>query len=177
MPLAISVKVHGVRETIANFKRLSAELRRELQKTVARSAMSVQRGARRRCPVDTGRLRASIRPVYYRDGLSAEVGTEVSYAAFMEFGTGSLGASTNEQPLPSGYQHGGPFKPPAQALVEWARRHKVSPWAVSLGIFQAGGVAARPFLFPAWEEERPRFIEAVKRQVPKAAKKVAVTAK
>lgn len=49
---------------------------------LARKALRVQSGAKRRCPVDTGRLRSSIRWRIDRDakGLYADVGTEVEYA-------------------------------------------------------------------------------------------------
>lgn len=55
---------------------------------LTRKALRVQSGARRRCPVDTGRLRSSIRWTIERDakGLYAEVGTEVEYAASVHNG-------------------------------------------------------------------------------------------
>lgn len=52
-------------------------------------AIKVQNEARRLCPVDTGRLRASIHHVPGRDarGFYVQVGTNVNYAGFVEFGT------------------------------------------------------------------------------------------
>lgn len=52
-------------------------------------AVTVERVAKRLCPVDTGRLRASIS---YRlgidmDGVYAVIGTDVHYAKYVEFGT------------------------------------------------------------------------------------------
>jgi HK97 gp10 family phage protein len=54
-----------------------------------RSAVLVERVAKRLCPVDTGRLRGSITHDLARDarGLVATVGTLVEYAPFVEFGT------------------------------------------------------------------------------------------
>lgn len=52
--------------------------------------LTVQNDARRLCPVDTGRLRASITSSgLQRDarGSYVEVGTNVTYAGFVEFGT------------------------------------------------------------------------------------------
>lgn len=54
-----------------------------------RRAIKVEGAAKRLCPVDTGRLRASITHALDRDGegLLAVVGTDVEYAAFVELGT------------------------------------------------------------------------------------------
>lgn len=56
-----------------------------------RRAVQVERRAKRMCPVDTGRLRASITHALEGKGagknLSAIVGTNVDYAVFVEFGT------------------------------------------------------------------------------------------
>lgn len=88
---------------------------------VKRSALNVQSGARRRAPVDTGRLRNSITHELTEGGLNATVGTNVEYAPFQEFGT---------------------------------RRN-----------------AARPFLFPALEQERPRFQQRLKKALQKVARR------
>ena len=58
-------------------------------KDLTRRALRVNATAKRLCAVDTGRLRASIAWRMERDwrGLCAIVGTNVSYAAPIEFGT------------------------------------------------------------------------------------------
>lgn len=43
--------------------------------------------AKKICPVDTGRLRASITHQVAQDGRSVDVGTNVNYAPFVELGT------------------------------------------------------------------------------------------
>lgn len=59
------------------------------EKGLARVGLRVQNAARELCPVDTGRLRASIVSVPGRDtiGPYVEVGTNVEYAPFVEYGT------------------------------------------------------------------------------------------
>ncbi len=54
-----------------------------------RVAIDTQNRARSACPVDTGRLRSSITHKVGRDktGPFVEVGTNVKYAMFVEFGT------------------------------------------------------------------------------------------
>ena len=69
----------------------TAVQRMELRSTddLVRAGLTVQNEARRLCPVDTGRLRASIimKQGATNRGPYVEVGTNVSYAAFVEYGT------------------------------------------------------------------------------------------
>lgn len=70
--------------------------------------LQVQSKARQLCPVDTGRLRSSIIMTKGRDGQGfyVEVGTNVSYARFVEFGTSRMRARPFLLPavaLASGY--------------------------------------------------------------------------
>lgn len=54
-----------------------------------RTAIRVENGAKRLCPVDTGRLRSSITHGLFREEgeLTAHVGTDVEYAVHVELGT------------------------------------------------------------------------------------------
>lgn len=58
-------------------------------KELTRRTIKVDRSAKDRCPVDTGRLRSSITWRLGRDsqGLLGIVGTNVEYAMYQEFGT------------------------------------------------------------------------------------------
>lgn len=66
-----------------------ATLEVETEADLVRVGLRVQSLARSYCPVDTGRLRSSIVMRKGRDGMGfyVEVGTSVSYAPFVEFGT------------------------------------------------------------------------------------------
>lgn len=63
-------------------------------KELTRRTIRVDRSAKDRCPVDTGRLRSSINWRMARDGrgLLGIVGTNVAYAPYVEFGTARAGA-------------------------------------------------------------------------------------
>jgi HK97 gp10 family phage protein len=116
--MSASIRIEGVPRLQRALLTITQEGRRTVQREVMRSALKVQAGAKRRAPVDTGRLRNSIAVEIEEGGLSAVVGTNVHYAPFQEFGTSRM--------------------------------------------------RARPFLFPAWEEERERFIAALRRELGEA---------
>ena len=103
-----SVKVEGADGVVRKLGVMGVRTVVLVRPVVNKAALDVQREARVRCPVDTGRLRASIRPRFYSQGLAADVFTDVEYAPFVEFGT---------------------------------RR-----------------MAAKPYLFPAWEVVRPQYL-------------------
>ena len=102
----------------------------------------VEAKAKQRAPVDRGRLRASISTqVEGHPGdiahMRAVVGTSLTYAPFVEFGTK-------------------PHWPPLSALQPWARRHGFPPgnkgaFLVARKIAQFG-TPPRPYLLPALAE-------------------------
>lgn len=63
-------------------------------KDLVQRCIKVERTAKRLCPVDTGRLRASITHSLESDsrGLVGVVGTDVHYAPYVEFGTSRMAA-------------------------------------------------------------------------------------
>ena len=81
-----------------DFERRTEDLLRrgnaELEAVMQTLALATESDARRRAPVDTGNLRASLdSDVDSRRGrILAHVGTNVEYAAFVEFGTVNTGA-------------------------------------------------------------------------------------
>jgi Bacteriophage HK97-gp10, putative tail-component len=58
----------------------------ELKKALTATVLDIEAEAKRRCPVDTGRLRASITPDI-RSPTEGFVGTNVEYAAAVEYGS------------------------------------------------------------------------------------------
>lgn len=69
-------------------------------KDLLRRVLRVERSAKQACPVDTGRLRASITHRLEQDsqGLYGLVGTNVKYALPVEFGTGRMAAKPYLRP-------------------------------------------------------------------------------
>jgi len=154
------VVLEGVEVARERIRGLPGALQDKVRKLVNASALRIQSGAKTRCPVDTGRLRGSYRAYFYDDGMAAEVGSDVQYAQFVEFGTGRAGAASGVTPA-EGYTYGtGNFFPPPGALAGWARRHGMpgAEYAIARAISRRGGNPAKPHLYPAFEEERVQFV-------------------
>jgi len=98
-----------------------------------RSAFHVEAEAKKRAPVDTGRLRGSIGSEFAP--LWAVVGSKLAYAPHVEFGTR-------------------PHFPPPRALQPWAKRHGFP--AGNAGAFLVAraiawrGTKPQPYLLPAF---------------------------
>ncbi len=139
MKVSVTADSAGVKKALATLeKRVPLAAKQE----VATSALNIRFGAMQRCPVDTGRLRASISIEYVRDGLGAEIGTEMQYAPYVEFGT-----KPHE------------IKPKTKRALFWpGAAHPVAS-------VQHPGTKAQPFLFPAWEEERPKLLTRIKERL------------
>jgi HK97 gp10 family phage protein len=132
MAMRVDVELAGLKKAISGISAFNIAKSQAVKDAVNTAALNVQKGAKKRCAVDTGRLRSSIAIEPFNGGLSMKVGTKVNYAPFVEFGTGQRGGKSGVEP-PDGYEYG-----------------------------KRKGMPAQPFLFPAWDEERPEFIKALK---------------
>ena len=83
----MSVRIEGMGRLRMALLRVTGEGEKAVRREVKRSALNVQNGARRRVPVDTGRLRNSITHEIDADGMDATIGSNVEYAPHIEFGT------------------------------------------------------------------------------------------
>jgi len=113
--------------------------------------------AKRKAPVNTGRLRASITPAVEVENQTIRgiVGSNVSYAPYMELGTGIFAGGSR-------------YFPPPDALETWARRHGMPPgsgFIVARAIFRRGGLKPRRFLQGAFEENKDSITGYIERAV------------
>lgn len=90
--MATEITVSGVDEAIAALSRYEVITRAGIAEAQASAANDTATLAKRLCPVDTGRLRSSIRPRIDKANLDAEVYTDVYYAEYVEFGTVNMEA-------------------------------------------------------------------------------------
>ncbi len=92
MPTPVRVELNTA-EWSAGFESAVDKLRTKTARQLTGIGLKIQSDARRACPVDTGQLRSSIVAEPVRedgDRLVLRVGTNVEYAAYVEFGTSRM---------------------------------------------------------------------------------------
>jgi phage gpG-like protein len=132
----LDFELRGLEETQRRMEQAAADLQGPpFAEGMARATLRVERSAKLKAPVDTGRLRASITPEVRRVfmGWRGVVGSKVKYAPFVELGTRAHFVS-------------------ARHIGRWAQRHGMG----HTGLFVSG--RAQPFLQPAFEENRAAII-------------------
>jgi HK97 gp10 family phage protein len=133
----IKVKLEGLETAIRNLHSWEKEKIRLVANQYDRSALAIEKNAKQKVPVDVGRLRSDIQKQVTKSDhnrvVNAEVFNTVKYAPFVEFGTGSLVEVPAEQ-------------------QEYASQFKGKTGRVR-------NYRARPYLFPAFEQERPILIQ------------------
>ena len=142
----IDVEIKGLRETQRRMEQLIRDLHGvPYLNAMRRATLIVQRAAKIKAPVDTGRLRASITPevrTHMRTSVQGVVGSNVKYAPFRELGTR-------------------PHFVPAEYIGKWAERHDLG----YRGLYVSG--EATPFLEPALRENERKIIALLERVVSK----------
>lgn len=90
--------IDGLEELMSKLESMQGNSLEALKKGVGRACARIQADAKSNCPVDTGRLRASITTNVQTDGdtVIGIVGTNVEYAPYVEFGTGQAGDQSVE---------------------------------------------------------------------------------
>jgi hypothetical protein len=146
----IEIEIRGLKQVRSRIRRLTPDIQRAVSDAILQTAFNIQREAKMRAPVDTGRLRSSI-IVYpirgflgapdldlFRGGrvVGARVVAHAHYSLFVETG-----------------RHPGKMPPP-DALAGWARRHGLAglEFVIARAIGRRG-IRPRPFFGPAvyWE--------------------------
>lgn len=146
------VKIEGDKKMRDSMRGIAIQLHgTQMVNAMTRATIVVERAAKKKSPVDTGRLRSSLTHAVRTTGLpnpqvQGIVGTNVTYAPFMELGTGKFAGKS-------------PYFPPPSALAGWARRHGMNPFLVARAIFQRGGLEPRRFLGDAMDESTSKVAE------------------
>lgn len=87
MSLEVSISSRDVKRLKSNLEKMIKEDRKEVVRVVQGGGLIAETVAARNAPVDTGRLRQSIRKTDENKGLTAKVSTNVKYAKFQNDGT------------------------------------------------------------------------------------------
>lgn len=74
-----------------HFPALAAKMPEAVRQIVQETILAIETGAKLKCPVDTGALRASLVSEMTGD-TSGQVATNIEYSTYVEFGTSKMGA-------------------------------------------------------------------------------------
>lgn len=115
-----------------------------IQRALTKSALLVEADAKLNCPVDTGILRSSITHQVYAD--AAEIGTNMSYGPYVEFGTGLFAAAGDGRKTP------------------WSYQDANGKWHTTIGQHP------QPFLLPALNDNREKILEIFREETRRGLK-------
>lgn len=134
---SITVSIDGVEKTIKRIKDVSALQVKAIQEAINESCLNIERNAKRGAPVDTGRLRSSLRIRFTANTDKAygqDVFTNVNYASFIEGGTGIYATKGDGRKTP------------------WVYKGSDGRF------YHTRGMKARPFLVPAFQAEQKNLL-------------------
>lgn len=131
-------------------KKLQDKMREAAYKSLFRGGYLIQGDARRLCPVNTGLLRSSITVEGNFSGLYVKIGTNLSYAAPVEFGSR-------------------PHTPPFAPIRDWAEKKGLPAGAIWQSIRQHG-TKPHPYLKPALDKNIDKIKENLVASIAKAVK-------
>jgi len=141
MSLSMSIKVMGAKEIIKKLDDMTKKSENELKKTVEKAVLIVEKDAKKNTPALSNRLRSSITHSEVKDG-TAQVGTNVKYAPYVEFGTGKFSSKGTGRQTPWVY------------------------YSEELGRFVwTEGARPQPYLYPALASNYKRIEEMIKKTI------------
>jgi len=163
--MSVKVEVKGLKEFQRKIEQVVNDLSGPpMVEGVRDATLFVQSEAKKRAPVDTGRLRASIMPNVrtLRGGtIQGAVGSNLEYAPYIEMGTGVFA----DPPRKAHW-------PPGSALDTWAKRHGFTSGAqVAFIIGKRGGLRARKFLYNAVAENKDKIARLIGQTVGRIVEK------
>ena len=154
-------RVRGVSRAQAAIKRFGEKATGKLRKEVSRSVIRMQSDAKNNIAVDTGQARDSVRTDLRESGLSGFVGSSVKHARYLEDGTKPHEIVPVRAKALS-------WKPRGGSVEHLVAVANVSGKRVFTMRVHHPGTKARPWLRPAFEKDRPKFLRAIPKAVRKA---------
>ena len=186
--MAFGIDLSGIPRLEAKLKDIQNNIATDLAKEISASALKIEKDAKRNAPVNMGTLRQSIHATS-KDKLTHYVEVGASYGAYIEFGTGgkvSIPAGYESYAATFKGNKGGSLNDMIQALTLWVKRKGLAgTYSVKSGRRLGGkatkesedeklarflaikilknGIRPQPFLIPAYEEEKPKLIQRLKK--------------
>jgi HK97 gp10 family phage protein len=186
--MGFGIDLSGIPRLEKKLKDIEKNVSTELAKEISASALNIEKAAKRLAPVNLGTLRQSIHATS-KDKLTHYVEVGASYGAYVEFGTGGkVSIPTGYEQYAATFKGGGSgtLDDMIKALTLWVKRKGLAgTYSVKSGRRLGGkatkasqdeklarflaikilknGIRAQPYLIPAYEAEKPRLIEKLKK--------------
>jgi HK97 gp10 family phage protein len=171
--------ITNLSEVMGKLESLDKRVQQDVKDEINASALNIQSGAKRLAPVNLGQLRNSIylRERNIENGYVFTIGSNASYAPYVEFGTGGkVSIPKGFEELAGGFKgkKSGKFKDMVDALTLWVRRKGIGggkdksiAYAIAISILRKG-LRPQPFLIPSYESEKPKMISNIKKAIQNA---------
>jgi HK97 gp10 family phage protein len=186
--MAFGIDLSGIPRLEKKLADLNSKIANDIAKEMSASTLKIERDAKRNAPVNLGTLRQSIHATS-KDKLTHYVEVGVSYGAYVEFGTGgkvSIPSGYQDYAATFKGNKGGSLNDMIQALTLWVKRKGLAgTYSVKSGRRLGGrstqtsqdeklarflaikilknGIRPQPYLIPAYESEKPKLIERLKK--------------
>jgi len=186
--MAFGIDISGIPRLEKRLKEIEDSVSTKLAEEISASALKIEKQAKRNAPVNMGTLRQSIHATS-KDKLTHYVEVGASYGAYVEFGTGgkvSIPVGYEQYAASFKGKKGGGLEDMIQALTLWVKRKGLAgtysvksqrrlggkgvqqSQDMKLARFLAikilrNGIKAQPYLIPAFELEKPKLIEKLKK--------------
>jgi len=138
----ITFKMEGTKKVVEQFNAIATKAKKETKEQVNKSALNIQRGAKKRSRVDAGAMRAGWIIEPYQSGFTIDIMNRLEYAIYHEYGTGKYA----EHPSIPGRSDPWVYKDP-----------KTGEFVFTYGI------TAKPMLRPSYDAEKPNFESGIER--------------
>lgn len=186
--MAFGIDISGIPRLEKRLKEIEDSVSTKLAEEISASALKIEKQAKRNAPVNMGTLRQSIHATS-KDKLTHYVEVGASYGAYVEFGTGgkvSIPVGYEQYAASFKGKKGGGLEDMIQSLTLWVKRKGLAgtysvksqrrlggkgvqqSQDMKLARFLAikilrNGIKAQPYLIPAFELEKPKLIEKLKK--------------
>jgi HK97 gp10 family phage protein len=186
--MAFGIDLSGIPRLEKKLNDIKSNIATDLAKEISASALKIEKDAKRNAPTNMGTLKQSIHATS-KDKLTHYVEVGASYGAYLEFGTGgkvSIPSGYENYAATFKGNKGGSLNDMIEALTLWVKRkglagtysvktqRRLGGKAVKstqdekLARFLAikilrNGIKAQPYLIPAYEAEKPKLIQRLKK--------------
>jgi HK97 gp10 family phage protein len=146
-----TIRIKGMADLTRRLREVKTAISDDLEFAGTKGMLIVEGGARRNVSVDTGALRRSIITKTLEkteNSVKIGTGTNLEYGPYLEYGTGIYAENGEGRDTPWAYKYTGTKGPEG--------------WRTTVGM------KAKPFLRPAYDENKERVQDAVREELERA---------